>query len=114
MDYEQDSKLYDYHVELESKIVKLENEISDLKTNKDALIELSNRRYDIIDDFASEIASLKFWNKEYKKNYQELEKKLNLAFSDSAFDEIPDCFKELNRETIRGVITQFFHMYKPR
>tara|TARA_R100001443_G_scaffold115999_2_gene135226 strand:- start:236 stop:562 length:327 start_codon:yes stop_codon:yes gene_type:complete len=108
MDYELDSKQYDQYIELESKIVKLENEISDLKTNKEALIELSNRRYDIIDDFASEIASLKFWNKEYKKNYAELEKKLNLAFSNSEF--LPNT----KLETIRGVITQFFHMYKPR
>ena len=114
MNYELDSKQYDQYIELESKIVKLENEISDLKTNKEALVKLSNQRYDIIDNFASEIASLKFWNKEYKKNYKELEKKLNLAFSDSAFEEIPDHLPNLKSETIRGVITQFFHMYKPR
>ena len=59
-------------------------------------------------DLKDEIASLKFWNKEYKKNYKELEYKLDLAFSTSEF--LPNT----KLETIRGVITQLFHIYKPR
>ena len=109
MNYEQDSKLYDYHVELESKIVKLENEISDLKTNKEALVELANRRYNIIDDFAKEIASLNFWNKEYKKNYKELEERLNTVFADPYGAPL-----NVKPIAIRTVIAEFFKMYKPR
>ncbi len=72
MNYEPDSKLYDQYIELESKIVKLENEISDLKTNKKALVKLANQRYDIIDSFASEIASLKAIIEEQKQEIASL------------------------------------------
>ena len=60
-------------------------------------------------DLKDEIASLKFWNKEYKKNYKELEEKLNTVFADPYGAPL-----NVKPIAIRTVIKEFFKMYKPR